>query len=117
MKWIVFIISIVSLATLTGISWKFAGYRKTYFFIAFLTVLFFVLTFIEFARPNEILESIMNTCTLALPLFLLALSIRNLNVNTDVPRIFTVANLVLSAGIIIVLIIAIMSAVGGTIIG
>lgn len=121
MRWIGFILSLGSLAAIIGFCWKFIGYRKTYFLTAFLTVLLFFICFFfgsEYIdKLNEILQDVIIYSSFELPIVLFTLSIRNLYVKNTIPRMFTIANIVLSLGIILVFILAIMSGGGGTMIG
>ncbi len=121
MRWVGFIISLVSLAVLIALCWKFIGYRKTYFLVAFLTVLLFFICFFlgsEYIdKLNETLQDVVIYSALELPIVLFALSVRNLYVKNTIPRMFTIANIVLSLGIILVFIFAIMSGVSASMIG
>ena len=120
MKWIGLIISFIGLSGLIALFWKFIGYRRAYFLVAFLTVLVFVMGFFygaEIEKLNPIVQDILMYSIIDSPIALFALSVRNLYANTTVPRIFSIANIVLSIGMILVLIVAIMSGVSASMIG
>ena len=121
MRWIGFTISLLSLAAIIAICWKLIGYRKTYFLVAFLTVLLFVICFFfgpEYLdKLSETLQDVIMYSSLILPIVLFALSVRNLYVKNTIPRMFSISNIVLSLGIILVFIFAIMSGVSASMIG
>ena len=96
------------------------GYRRTYFLTAFLSVLVFVIGFFygnELEKLGTVMVDTIMYSMVELPIVLFILSVRNLYVKVNIPRVLTIANIVLSLGIIVMIIIAVLSYAGGTMIG
>jgi len=105
---------------LIPLTWKFVGYKKTYYIVFFLSVLFLSLAFFftaELDRLGDICDLIIISLTLELPLILLVLSFRNLNKETDVPRWLSISGLIVSLILCGILFIAVMAGGGGGMIG
>ncbi|HXB13152.1 MAG TPA: hypothetical protein VNZ45_14285 [Bacteroidia bacterium] len=105
---------------LIPIFWKFAGYRKTYFIVFFLSVFFLLTTLFfttELDKLGDIVDLIIMSFTLELPPILLVLSIRNLDKKVEIPRWISIAGLIVSLVLCVILFIAIMAGVSGGMIG
>jgi hypothetical protein len=117
---VIFIIAGLILIGLVALSRKSIGYRRTYFFINFLSVLFPVVSLYfsnELEKLGDVVILIIMALTFELPVFLLVYSIKNLNQKINIPQIFSIVNIILSAGLLIILFIGVMSAVSGGMIG
>ena len=116
------IFSIVGLILICFIAfrWNYRGYKITYFVISILAILFPAVTIYfssELDKLADVCVLIILSFTLELPPALLIMSVRNLNKEVEIPRILSIINIVISCGLTIFLLIAIMAGVSGGMIG
>jgi spore maturation protein CgeB len=110
---LILILTFISLAIMTWLSWKFIGYKKTYFLIAFATIIVPIISLIfgnSISKINEEVGTAIASCIIAciieLSPFLLVLSIINLFKKNGIHFVISLFNVAVSLLLIVWLIIS-----------
>jgi hypothetical protein len=111
----VLLLTCVFLLGVISLSWKYLGYKGTYYWVAIATVLFpiFSMIFNALDKIGEIPGLILVSITLELPAVLLIGSFRNLLKSTGIHIVITVISIVVSLALIVMYVLSIASASAG----
>jgi|GEM_PF-2135324 len=112
----VLIVGVVVLTALIASLWKFAGYKRTYYSLSFFAVA--VPCFVIFGgnwydKISDLMQAIIVSLVMELPPIVLVLSVRNLNKQVEIPKWFSITNVILSSIFIVIFLIGVMIGGGG----